>query len=177
MDYLILKNRFGTLTIDKREDQKLGLCLIIISQMLSNKVSKSIGDRFKNYYHSNTTESFKVNELRTLGVSNSKSQTILDSLRFFDTNGVFEKEASDEHIRNSLLSIKGIGDWSVDIFLIFIMGRENIFPKNDVGVLNGLKKFYRIEYITEDFINSVKDRWSPYCSIGCLYMWKLIDEG
>jgi len=176
-DFYRLESRFGKLSVKPESNQSHKLCRIIISQMLSNKVSKIICDRFEQYYSNvNSVVDVKTEELRELGLSWSKSHTIIEVLNYFSKQGEFDLSVEDHLVRSELKSIKGIGDWTVDIFLLFVMGRENIFPKNDVGVLNGLKVFYEKEEITKDFIEEVKSRWSPECSIGCLYMWKLVDE-
>lgn len=177
-DFYRLESRFGTLKVEPKSNQPQKLCRIIISQMLSNKVSKIICDRFEQYSSEvNSVDDVKPDELRDLGLSWSKSHTIVEVLKYFTQHGEFDSSVEDHFIRSNLKNIKGVGDWTIDIFLLSVMGRENIFPKNDVGILNGLKLFYEKEEITNDFIEDVKSRWDPECSIGCLYMWKLVDEG
>ncbi len=76
----------------------------------------------------------------------------------------------DEEVRAALTSVKGLGVWSADMYLIFVMNRTDVLPTKDQGLLNGICMLYNHE---ADDINwdDLRTRWSPYCSIASWYLW------
>ena len=84
---------------------------------------------------------------------------------------------SDQEIIDQLIEIKGIGPWTADMFLMFTLHRLDIFPIKDLGIKKGMKKLFKLDHIpTDEFMIKESKRWSPYRTICCLYLWKLIDE-
>ena len=85
---------------------------------------------------------------------------------------------NDEEIIQDLIKIKGIGRWTAEMFLIFTMGRLDVFSFKDIGLLNALKIVYKLDYRPSfEEANLLCNRWSPYKTIASLYLWKIIDGG
>ena len=79
-----------------------------------------------------------------------------------------------KEIRNLLISLKGIGPWTIDMFLIFSKHDLNIFPKGDLAVINVIKSLYGVDSIND--IESIAKKWHPYQSIATLYLWESLDD-
>ena len=98
---------------------------------------------------------------------------------FFLENKKFINEinkADDLYIREKLIQIKGIGNWTVDMFLIFTHGSSNIFPTGDLGFIKAISKHYKKDLpLDDDFLSTLLKRWSPYSSIATWYLWRSLD--
>ena len=85
-------------------------------------------------------------------------------------------KVDDQHIRQKLIEIKGIGNWTVDMFLLFTHGSSNIFPSGDLGFLKAISKHYRKDMpLSEKFLSKLFIRWSPYSTIATWYLWRSLD--
>ena len=83
----------------------------------------------------------------------------------------------DQEIIDQLIEIKGIGPWTADMFLMFTLQRLDIFPIKDLGIKKGMQKIFNLKNIPSDnFMIKRSKRWSPYRTIVCLYLWRIIDE-
>ena len=114
-------------------------------------------------------------ELRETGLSKTKSSYILNVV---DAN-LSEKKwenMSDEEVTEELCKIKGIGPWTADMFLIFRLGRTNILPLGDIGLVNAINLHYNDkEKLSKEELAKFKDKWSPWSSIATWYMWRSLD--
>jgi DNA-3-methyladenine glycosylase II len=83
---------------------------------------------------------------------------------------------SDEEIIETLTKVRGIGVWTVQMFLIFALERPNVFPVADLGVRNAILRAYKLEqdHKLVDLIQ-ISTRWHPYCSIAAWYLWRSLD--
>ena len=107
----------------------------------------------------------KVEYLRIL------SQSFIDNSSF-----VGLKKMSNEDVIKTLSSIKGIGTWTAEMFLIFSMGRIDVFSNKDIGLLNAIKIIYNFEVRPNfDEADKLAKRWSPYRTIASLYLWKILE--
>ena len=83
---------------------------------------------------------------------------------------------NDEEIVQDLIQIKGIGRWTVEMFMIFNLCRADIFPLDDIGIIKGLCKLYKISYPTErEKIIKIGKKWKPYRSVATWYLWRSLD--
>ena len=83
---------------------------------------------------------------------------------------------SDEEVTEELCKIKGIGPWTADMFLIFRLGRTNILPLGDIGLVNAINLHYNDkEKLSKEELAKFKDKWSPWSSIATWYMWRSLD--
>ena len=99
--------------------------------------------------------------------------------RFFLNNKKFINNISlldVELIRKNLVEIKGIGNWTVDMFLLFTHGSSNIFPSGDLGFIKAISKHYKMDLpLSEKKLLKLYQKWSPYSSIATWYLWRSLD--
>ena len=119
--------------------------------------------------------------LRKIGLSNSKTKYIKDfSSRLINKEislrGISKK--SDEKIIEELVQVKGIGIWTVQMFLIFTLGRQNVLPLGDLGLKRAIMQNYKLTELpgeVEIKKLAVENNWEPYCSIASWYLWKSLE--
>jgi DNA-3-methyladenine glycosylase II len=177
--------KFGVIELEKKTDPYKSLVKAIIYQQLSGKAASTIYKRFLNLYPSkHPTESqlisTELHVLRSVGLSNRKSEYIKTIAKFFTENKIsikdFEK-MSDEEIRKQLITIKGIGHWTIDIFLMFTLNRLDVFPVLDLGIKKGFAKFFELKNMpSEKFMIKKANKWKPFQSIAAHYFWSIADD-
>ena len=154
----------------------------IIGQQISVNAASSIKNKFFSLDDNITpTKIIKINNrlIKKCGLSKQKTEYINNISIFFLKNKKFIKQIhnyDDEFIRNKLIQIKGVGNWTIDMFLIFSLGFNNIFPEGDLGFLKAISKAYnKNSPLDRDFLNKLKKRWSPYNSLATWYLWRSLD--
>ncbi len=164
------------------------LCSSIIGQQLSTKVAEIIRQRFFGLFEE--TNNFPIQilqkeiiELRSVGLSNSKVQYIKNIASFYLENKSQWNELpnmSDEEIISFLSQIKGVGKWTVEMLLMFAMGREDVFPDDDLGIQQAMIRLYKIEAANKrelkEEMNRIAASWSPFRTYACLHLWKWKDN-
>src|SRR6187431_1020858 len=131
----------------------LRLCASIMSQQLSTKVAKVIFNRFLELYDGEEPTPEQVvatpfDKLRAIGLSNAKTQYVLNVAQFAIEHKLDDKKLkkmSDEEIIELLTQIKGVGKWTVEMLLMFTLGREDLFSSDDYGIQVAMKKLYRLD--------------------------------
>ena len=79
---------------------------------------------------------------------------------------------SDEEIQRALTAVKGIGPWTAEMFLIFAMGRQDVFPIHDNALNSVISKLYRVDTSKQELLRDISNRWRPYRSVACWYLYK-----
>ena len=166
----------------------LRLCASIMSQQLSTKVAKVIFHRFLDLYGGKepTPEQIAAtpfDRLRAIGLSNAKTQYVLNVAEFaieHQLNDKKLKKMSDEEIISLLTQIKGVGKWTVEMLLMFTLGREDIFAVDDYGIQVAMKKIYKLDdsnkkLFRESMLN-ISKKWSPFRTYACLHLWHYKDN-
>ena len=154
----------------------------IIGQQISVTAARSIKNKFFNL-HNNITPTNVLNlDMRLIkkcGLSKQKSMYIKNISSFFIKNKKFIKNIKkyDElFIKEKLIEIKGVGNWTADMFLMFSFGSPNIFPDGDLGFLKAISKAYKKDLpLNINYLSKLKKRWSPYNSIATWYLWRSLD--
>ena len=159
-------------------------CLInsIIGQQISVAAASSIKKRFY-LLHKNITPTniMKINNksFKKIGLLKQKILYIKNISIFFLENKNFIKNINkynENEIKNKLILIKGIGNWTVDMFLIFGLGQSNIFPKGDLGFIKAISTAYKKKIpISEKKLNKLYNKWKPYNTIATWYLWRSLD--
>ncbi len=154
----------------------------IIGQQISVSAADSMKKKFFNLSRSITPNSvlkFKTTDLRYCGLSRQKILYIKNIAIFFKKNRKFMKNISDyseEEISRKLIEIKGVGPWTIHMFLMFSFGSPNIFPLGDLGFLNAICKNYKKKLpLSDRELIYLKNKWSPYCSQATWYLWRSLD--
>ena len=152
----------------------------IITQQISDSAGKVISFKFKNlfgkkYPTPNDIVKLSVNEIKSVGLSRMKAEYILGISHMVIEKKldfkIFKKMSNDEIIFE-LTKIRGIGRWTAEMYLIFALGRKDVFPLGDLGLINGIKKLYDLENPTTEQILKITNNWIPYRTIGTWYIWR-----
>ena len=157
----------------------------IIYQQLSGKVAKIIYTRFLVLFNSKdpTPDQYlkiKITDLQNIGLSKQKINYINNVSKFFMENHkkVDFRIESEEEISKKLISIKGIGQWTIDMFMMFTLCKTDILPIGDLGIKKAFKKLYKLnDFPSEKFMKKESLPWKPYRTIACCYLWMLVDDG
>ena len=173
--------------LTKRKNVCLRLCASIMSQQLSTRVAEVIYKRFLELYQGKkpTPEqllSTSHETLRAIGLSNAKVSYVHNVARFALEQGMDEKKLnkmSNEEVIEYLTQIKGVGQWTVEMILMFTLGREDVFAVDDLGIQTAMVKLYKLEkenkkQLREDMLR-ISAQWAPYRTYGCLYLWRWKD--
>jgi DNA-3-methyladenine glycosylase II len=180
-----LISEFGYPTFKEKNNYFEALLKNIIYQQLSGKAAKTIYNRFLKLFETTQYPSpdkilnTPVEHLRGAGLSNQKVTYILDlSKKYVEGTLQLDKldEKSDKEISAQLIQVKGVGQWTADMFLMFTLNREDIFPLGDLGVKKGVAILENLpELPTEKNMAEISEKWQPYRTIAAWYMWKLVD--
>lgn len=159
----------------------------IISQQLSVKAAATIKQRFLVLFGDRYPTPEEIIEkdtegLRQVGLSYRKVEYIKDlALHILDGKIVFDKfdTLPNEEIIRELVAVKGVGVWTVHMFLMFCMGRLNVLPVGDLGIRNGMMRHYSLEHLpapAEVQAIAAQYNWQPYESIASWYLWRSLDN-
>lgn len=156
------------------------LIRIVIGQQLSSKAGHAIFSRVKSLFPKGRINIENLSQisdriLYEAGISKAKVQTIRSIAEEIGSGNLSFRRMeymNDGHIEAQLMKIKGIGPWSVQMYLMFVLRRLDVFPRSDTGILNAIQRLYngheyKIEIITE--------RWKPYRTVACWYLWRYLD--
>ena len=166
-----------------RKDIFFSLCKSIIGQQISVAAANSVFLKFKkkckNKINAKNINKLKFIQLKSCGLSKQKVRGI-KSLANQTLNKTFNPKLipkmSDEEAILYLSQLRQIGRWSAEMILLFTYNRPNIWPVQDVGLLRAISKNYKKKYLPpEKFVNVLKKRFSPYCSVATWYLWRSID--
>lgn len=159
------------------------LCREIVGQQLSSKAASAIFKRFEALFPNGITPEAVIalshEELRASGISNAKARyvrniaeaVVAGLLPFEDFH-----EMKDMLVIQHLTKVKGIGHWTSEMFLMFTLGRADVFSFGDLGLQKGFKKLYNFKKEpTRKQIEKVVKKWSPYRTYGCLALWSVVD--
>ena len=174
-------------SLKKRKNICTYLCASIMSQQLSTKVADVIHKRFLNIYGGKEPTPQQIIDtafetLRGIGLSNAKANYVQNVARFAIESGLdlkkLDKMSNDEVIEY-LTQIKGVGRWTVEMLLMFALGREDVFAIDDLGIQNAMIKLYRLDRADKkkfkDDLLRISAKWSPYRTFACMHLWQWKD--
>ena len=154
----------------------------IIGQQISVSAADSMKTKFFKLKRNITPQAvskLRTTDLRKCGLSRQKILYIRNISKFFLQNKKFIKninKTSEEEIYNNLIEIKGVGNWTIHMFLMFSYGSSNIFPTGDLGFLKAISKLYKVQLpISERKLKLLYRKWSPYSSQATWYLWRSLD--
>lgn len=160
----------------------------IVSQQLSVKAAATIFSRFLKLFPNDAFPSpeailaVDVETLRSVGLSRQKANYIQDlAMKVIDGSVVFNHldALTNDEVITELTQIKGVGVWTVHMFLMFCMGRLNVLPIGDLGILNGAQRLYDLpsKPTAQELIELADSHgWAPYESVASWYIWKSLDN-
>jgi DNA-3-methyladenine glycosylase II len=182
-----LMKEHGAMKLKRRKDICLRLCASIMSQQLNVKVAEVIYNRFLNLFEGTPTPekilALKPQTLRSIGLSNAKVAYVRNVASFAIEKGMDGKtlnKMTNEEVIEYLTEIKGVGRWTVEMLLMFTLGREDVFAVDDNGIQNAMIKIYRLDNSDKkkfrEKMVKISEKWSPYRTYACLHLWHWKDN-
>ncbi|HEY1038342.1 MAG TPA: DNA-3-methyladenine glycosylase [Bacteroidia bacterium] len=175
--------------LDHKKDTDLYGSLLgsIVSQQLSVKAADTIWKRFVALFPDEDPKpglvlKMKPDQLRAVGLSYQKAGYIQNIAKFALEEGLDYKKLkklSDDDLIEHLVQIKGVGKWTVQMILMFSLGREDVFPEDDLGIQTAIKKLYNVNSEKKQLkadMHKIAAKWSPYRTIACKYLWRYKDN-
>jgi len=173
--------RVGPIEMVLRRGRFLTLVRSIIGQQISTSAARSINERIRRAVRPRwvTPESLgelSDTDLRGLGVSSQKIGYLRDLATAVNSRRVrLERidRLDDEGVIEELVQVRGIGRWTAQMFLIFCLGRLDVFAPLDLGIRAGIEREYGMEQMPDvDRCERMAEPWAPYRSVACLYLWR-----
>lgn len=182
----VIISKVGPCAITPHSNYYKELVESIISQQLSIKAAATITQRFRSLTKSEfpTPEqivSFSFDELRAVGLSGAKVKYIQDLAQHVIDGRLDVKSLPDltnEEIIVELTDVKGMGEWTAHMFLIFSLGRLDVLPVGDLGIRRGIQILYELDELPnpEQIQHlATKNGWTGYESVASWYIWKVVD--
>ena len=176
-----------TYELKKRKNIPIYLCASIMSQQLSTRVADVIYRRFLGLFGGKEPSAQQIlklqpEDLRAIGLSNAKVSYVRNVAAFHLEHGMDSKKLAkmdNEEVITYLTQIKGVGRWTVEMLLMFALGKEDVFAIDDLGIQNAMIRLYKLDRsdkkkFREDMLR-ISARWSPYRTYACKHLWKWAD--
>ena len=181
-----LIERHGLPTLTPTADPFASLGSAIIHQQLAGAAARTIEARVLALFGKRTfprpaaLAASSVEHLRTAGISRPKALALLDLAAHFADGRMTPRAllaGDDAAVAAALLPVRGIGPWSVDMFLMFGLGRTDVWPTGDFGVRTGLQRFLRLRALPEaEKMVQLARPWQPWRALAAWYMWRLVED-
>lgn len=181
-----LIDEFGEPDFELQDNYFKSLVRSIIYQQLSGKSAFAIYSRYLQLFNSTEFPSpqqviaIPDSHYTSIGLSRQKTCYIKEIAQAFSNKEIVPEnipKLKDDEVRKQFIKIKGIGPWTIDMFLMFTLNRPDILPVNDLGIQKGFKLFFRLnELPDEKFMVEKAKKWKPFRTIACWYLWKLVDD-
>jgi DNA-3-methyladenine glycosylase II len=174
----------GPFMLQRHRNRFRALVFSILGQQISGKAAASIRARLVDYLKPDQLSAERLarlsrEELRSVGVSPQKAGYLLD-LSERVANGSLRLERmgrlQDEEVIEALTQVKGIGVWTAQMFLIFSLGRLDVFPHDDLGVRVAIRNLYGLDDLpTKEISHQISTAWRPYASVASWYCWRSLE--
>jgi DNA-3-methyladenine glycosylase II len=157
----------------------------IVGQQLSSKAARTIYERLIALFDNRTPTPRELldtdpEEIRAAGLSRAKVTFLRDLAEHVEDGELdLEKlpELPDEEVLDQLTQVKGLGPWTVDMFLIFHLGRPDVLPVGDQGIRRAVQIEYGLDELPDaSELERIAEPWRPHRSLACLYLWRSLDS-
>ena len=186
----LTKDKVMSFLIDKFRDKidwsnrynsnyPLSIANLIIEQQISFKAAITVKKRFAKIVDKKSQSeimNMSNTDLQSIGISFRKAEYIKNVFRFFKNKTIDFGKMSDKEVIDCLVTIKGVGEWTAQMFLIFNLFRQDIFSPKDLALINSIKKNYLLESVGKVEIEKLTKKWAPYNSIACLLLWESVEN-
>ena len=186
----LTKDKVMSFLIDKFRDEidwgnrynsnyALSIANLIIEQQISFKAAITVKKRFAKIVDKKSQSeimNMSNTDLQSIGISFRKAEYIKNVFRFFKNKTIDFDKMSDKEVIDCLVAIKGVGEWTAQMFLIFNLFRQDIFSPKDLALINSIKKNYLMESVGKVEIEKLTKKWAPYNSIACLLLWESVEN-
>ena len=173
-----------TIKLEKSGNHYRSLVREIVGQQLSTKVASVIFNRLLHLFPNEEVKpdimiEIKDEELRSIGMSWGKVRYVKDlSQKVIDKSLDLSKleKMENQEVINALIQVKGIGPWTAEMFLMFSLGRSDVFSFGDLGLKNAIRNLYGIEEVTNEVLRDLSKKWSPYRTYAARILWETLDN-
>lgn len=184
----ILK-KASTIALEKHPDVCTRLCASIMGQQLSTRVAQVLKERFLTLLDGvaptpRSIADLPVEALRGIGLSGAKAAYVHNVAAYFLEQNLTDRKIqrmSDEQVMETLLPIKGVGRWTVEMLLMFTLGREDVFAQDDFGIQQAMIGLYGLDDSNRKALTTemarIAEAWRPYRTYACMYLWRWKDAG
>ena len=186
----LTKDKVMSFLIDKFRDKidwsnrynsnyPLSIANLIIEQQISFKAAITVKKRFAKIVDKKSQSeimNMSNTDLQSIGISFRKAEYIKNVFRFFKNKTIDFDKMSDKEVIDCLVAIKGVGEWTAQMFLIFNLFRQDIFSPKDLALINSIKKNYLMESVGKVEIEKLIKKWAPFNSIACLLLWESVEN-
>ena len=180
--------KVGPCKLRRRRDYFVFLCRSIYSQQISTAVAASLFKQFRGHFprkrptpaltRAILAESNAAAHPR--GLSRQKKTYLLDLAHHFDNNLIPARRLarmSDEEVIETLIRVRGIGRWTAEMFLIFVLNRPDVLPVDDLGLRVGVQKAYGLkDRPTAQEVREIAKTWEPHRTLGTWAMWRFLEH-
>lgn len=180
-----LIDEYGPVDVEPTENEYQRLAVSIINQQLSTASANAVRERVLALFDEPITPSTMLaidgDTLRDTGVSRRKVEYLHEAAAAFrreDYTRSGLEGRSDEDVVDQLTEIRGVGEWTARMYLIFVLGREDVLPLGDLAVRNGIDELYGASNgsTTREEMREIANRWRPYRSYGTKYVWRAYES-
>lgn len=175
-------------TLKQEKHIYLYLCYNIMSQQLSTRVAEVLQQRFHALYPVRRPTAQQIYEtpvevLRGIGLSQAKANYVKNVAAFELEHGmqpVILNRMEDAEVKRYLTQIKGVGNWTVEMLLMFALGREDVFAPDDLGIQQAMHSLYRLPVQDQrkrrQRMERIAEKWAPYRTYACIHLWRMRDS-
>jgi DNA-3-methyladenine glycosylase II len=179
-------DHIGEVKLRRRSHLYLHLLRAIVAQQVSTKAADTIWERFIDLFddHHPAPNSLLIMEpekMRSTGLSYQKAGYLKNIAKFTLDNPLEYsklKKKGDEELIGYLTQIKGVGRWTVEMILMFSLGRPDIMPLDDLGIQTAMKSVYKIDLVgrqLKEKMLELSEKWRPHRTVACIYLWRWKD--
>jgi len=178
----------GPITLVRHNAVGLQLCRSVLGQQLSTKVARVLWSRLEALLGAGLPTLAGIaalphEALRGIGLSGAKTRYLHNIAAYFEEHNLTDERlhaASDEEVMNLLLPIVGVGRWTVEMLLMFTLGREDVFSPGDLGIRQAMAALYNIPATlskkeTDAELLRIAEAWRPYRTYACMHLWRWKD--
>lgn len=174
---------------EKHPDVCVRLCTSIMGQQLSTRVARVLKDRFLALFGDvpptpQAIADLPAETLRGIGLSGAKVTYVHNVAAYFLEHSLTDKKLqrmTDEEVMDTLLPIKGVGRWTVEMLLMFTLGREDVFAQDDLGIQQAMTGLYGLDTTSKKALTAemtrIAEAWRPYRTYACMHLWLWKDAG
>jgi len=173
--------RVGPCTLSPRKDYFVALCRSIIAQQISVSAARSVGKKFRALFPRGRISpkpllKMSDEQLRSAGISRQKAGYIRSLAEHFASGAIPTRRwhrMDDEEIVQALIPVRGVGRWTAEMFMIFVLNRPDLLPVDDLGFCNQVQRAYGLKkYPDAKKLAKIAECWRPYRSIATWYLWR-----
>ncbi len=176
--------KWGKCRLKRGDNYFYELCKSIMAQQISTKVAQTLSLRMEQLLEGEVTPqnvlAVKVPQLKTIGLSERKAETIYRIASFCQSGELRLKDIdsmTDQEIFQHLTQIKGVGAWTVTMFLIFALNRSRVIPTGDLGIRKALQNIYRLKELpSPQKVEELYQNWEPHESVASWYLWRSLEN-